>query len=162
MRRTITHSLRLSLCAGVILAAAPANAVNTVREVAPLSFGSMVVTGAAPQSVVIDPDGDEHHSGGIIPLNIRAVRNGVFNITGMSSPDSFYISIDDTVLSGPNDATFDITNFILDPSCTEDDPCAPDGDGNLTVRVGATLTTRPATVYAPGAYRGTYNFMIIF
>ncbi len=37
-----------------------------------------------------------------------------------------------------------------------------DPDNNLVIDVGATLHIAPGTPLGPGAYRGTYNFMINF
>jgi hypothetical protein len=70
--------------------------------------------------------------------------------------------MDDTFVSGPSDATFDITGVTFDPACSMLSPCSTDGAGNLTLKVGATLSTRPDTMYAPGAYRGTYDLTLHF
>ena len=58
--------------------------------------------------------------------------------------------------------SFDIDAFSFDPFNDMTHLITADGAGNATLNVGATLHIVPSTTYPPGAYRGTYNFMINF
>jgi hypothetical protein len=155
------HSLFL-MAAAALFFSLPAHATS-LRELQPLFFGSTAVLGAPPQSVTVAPNGSETHTAGIMPLRMPGVRAGAFQITDLPVPATpFYVTIEDTELSGPVGQIFDITDFQTDPACTMDEPCSGDGDGNLTLRIGATLTSRTGTSYGPGAYRGTYTLMLNF
>lgn len=153
----VKYFTALISCAALFLSAASARA-NTLREIQPLSFGAISVTGAAPQTVVIQPNGaTPTPSPGI--LRLHRGGNAVYEITQLPANTPFTTTIPDTTLtSSSGTRTFDITDFMVLPDNTSN-PQA-DASGNATLRIGATLTTRSGTVYTPGAYRGTYNLMI--
>jgi hypothetical protein len=132
----------------------PARA-DTLREIQPISFGAMMITGAYPQHITINADGSESDSGGFRPL--QAVRNGVYQVEQLPSATSFTVSVADTTMVGQGTTQFDITDFSFDsPSYSAD------GAGNATIKIGATLRLVNGTTYSPGAYRGTYDLVLTF
>lgn len=132
---------------------------GVMREIRPLTFGSVTVTGAAPQTVQIGADNTESHSGGILTLHNGA--NGIYQLSNFPANTLFTVDIADTVsVRVGTGQTFDIKDFTTQPA-NADTP-RTDGAGNMTIRIGATLATRSGVSYPPGAYRGTYTLMINF
>jgi hypothetical protein len=150
-----------ALCIFLLSLSFPARA-GRVNEATGLSFGNFAVIGAHPQQIVIPPTGSESHSAGIFRMNPRG-QYAVFLLSHFPVNTSLYVTVNDTTLDRVHGgATFDITDFTFDPDCTMATPCSTDGAGNLTVKIGATLNTRAATAYSPGAYSGTYDLMLNF
>jgi hypothetical protein len=128
---------------------------DTLREIQPIAFGAMAITGAYPQSITIGADGSEHDSGGFLPL--QAVRNGVYLIENLPANTSFTVSVADTFMVGQGTTQFDITDFTFDHNSY-----TTNGSGDATVNIGATLRLVNGTTYSPGAYRGTYDLVLTF
>lgn len=128
---------------------------DTLREIQPLLFGAMAITGAYPQSITIGADGSEHDSGGFLPL--QAVRNGVYVVENLPANTSFTASVADTFMVGQGTTQFDITDFTFDHSTY-----TTNGSGDATINIGATLRLVSGTTYSEGAYRGTYDLVLTF
>ena len=151
----------LFLAAG-LLAAGGAHATGSLRELRQLSFGHIAVTGAAPQTVTMSPAGVESASGGITLLMPRG-ENGIYQLTGYAPNTSLWITIAQASMDRQaGGASLTLDNFIFSPDCTMATPCSTDGAGELTVGIGATLTTQPATSYGPGPYRAAYDLLLNF
>ncbi len=126
-----------------------------LAESQPLSFGEFAVTSNTVQTIVIETDGDETVDAGITQL--LPGHNGVFNLTSFDPSIAVSASIADTVITGPAAATFDVTTFTFDPPVSSQ---TTDGSGNLTINIGATLSTRAGVSYGDGPYRGTYTLLV--
>lgn len=132
---------------------------GSTAELQQLAFGVLDINGAAPQQVVVDPDGDVHPDAGIIVLHKGL--NGRYRLYAYDPALLVSLTIADTTLDlfPAGTPSFDIIDFTFDPDGVDQ---VTDGSGELIVKIGATLVTRPATTYLPGPYRGTYTLMINF
>jgi hypothetical protein len=126
-----------------------------LAETGLLSFGEFAVTTNTVQTIIIETDGDEIVDAGITQL--LPGRNGVFQLTSFDPSIAVSASIADTVITGPAGATFDVTAFTFDPPLSSQ---TTDGSGNLTINIGATLSTRAGVSYGDGPYRGTYTLLV--
>lgn len=126
-----------------------------ISETELLSFGEFAVTTNTVQTIVIETDGDQTVDAGITQL--LPGRNGAFHLTSFDPSIAVSASIADTVITGPAGATFDVTNFTFDPPLPSQ---TTDGSGNLTINIGATLSTRAGVTYGDGPYRGTYTMLV--
>lgn len=140
-----------------------ASATGSLREVQPLTFGHIAITGAAPQHVIMATNGMETApDGGITLLRPRGTY-GVFDLEDYTPNVSIYLTItDDTIDPLVAGTSFDVINFNTLPSCPDiSTTCTIGPDGKLEVKIGATLVTRNGA-YNPGPYRGTYTLMVNF
>jgi hypothetical protein len=145
-----------------LLCAGAAHATGSLRELRPLTFGQVAVTGGGGETVTVAPDGSLSHSAGVTLLLPRG-SPGMYELTGYTPSTSLWLSIaDNTIDRLAGGASFSVGNFQFSPACTLVSPCATDGAGKLDVTIGATLTTQNATTYDPGPYRGTYTLMLNF
>lgn len=140
---------------------------NRIIETKPLQFGTIAISGAFPQEITISPYGAETHSAGITPL--RGYSNGVFEITELTPGTIFTVTISDTTITGLTGIDYDVTDFMFAPDVSSGQSPADgvasaqaDGVGNLSLRIGAKLSIQNGTIYAPGAYRGTYQLVLNF
>jgi hypothetical protein len=135
----------------------PAWADPTLTETQLLSFGEIIVATNGVDSVVIAPDGSQTN-GPDIPKLLPG-RNGVYLLSGFAPSIPVVISVADSTLvgPGPTNATFDMHDFTFDPAAGAQ---TTDLSGNMTLKIGATLSTRAGVSYADGPYRGGYTLMI--
>lgn len=100
--------------------------------------------------------------GGLV--NLRNGQSGIFKITDLTPSAVFFISIDPTSIEHVIQGTpsFTIDSFTYDPNNGPGTPLTPDPDNSKTIYIGATLHIAPNTTSTPGAYHGTYDFMINF
>lgn len=131
-------------------------------ELEPLYFGQKIITGNNVQSIVIGTDGSETLNPNA-PSTLTSLvhgQNGVFRLSGFDPALQLSASIADTVLTGPGGTTFDLGTFTFDPPINTVSQ-TPDANGNMTLKIGATLSTRASTSYSIVPYRGTYTLTII-
>ncbi len=146
-----------------MLPVAQASATGSLREVQPLTFGHIAISGAAPQHVVMTTNGTETAPDGGVMLLYPRGSYGVFDLDGYTPNAAVYLTIADNTMDPLIAGTsFDVINFNTLPSCPDlMTTCTIDPTGKLEVKIGATLVTRNGT-YNPGPYRGTYTLMINF
>jgi hypothetical protein len=132
---------------------------GSLTELRDLAFGTFVVSGGAPQTIEVSPDNNITPSPGITIF--RRGHSGIYKFYNYDANLPVPVVIADTELTRQPAATptFDSVDFKFDPD-TDDQITDPSGE--MILNIGATLRTRPATTYLPGAYRGTYTLMINF
>ncbi len=155
----VRKSFFLLLMSALLFYAGAASAHGSLREVAPLTFGHIAVTGTPPLRIVVAPDGAVSTPDGGVTMQSPRPSNGLNEQSGYTTVTRHYSTVADTTLSGAGGA-LDLTDFIFDPPCTMATPCAPSG-GELLLKIGATLTTRASTTYGPGPYRGAYDLNLM-
>lgn len=140
-----------------LLSAGSAMAANpTITEFSPLTFGEMAISGPTADALVIDADGAESHGPTIIPL--LQGHNAIIRLTDFPPNWALAIIADDSVLSHqPSGAAFDVTTYTFDPDASHQ---TTDNNGDMTLKLGATLSKRAGTTYTDGPYRGTYNLLV--
>jgi len=140
-----------------------ASATGSLREVQPLTFGHIAISGASPQHVVIATNGTETAPDGGVALLYPRGTYGVFDLEGYTPNVAIYLTIvDDTLDPSVVGTSFDVTGFNTLPSCPDlTTTCTIGMDGKLEVKIGATLITRNGT-YNPGPYRGDYTLVVNF
>jgi hypothetical protein len=160
----VLKKLPLIFFLAVLLFHAPAaRATGSLRELEPLTFGRVAVTGAPPLRIVVAPTGAETTPDGGVTLLSPRGSSGLYELTGYAPSVSLWITIADTTVAGSGaNGALDLTDFNFSPACTMATPCATDGAGELMVKIGATLTTAAGQTYGPGPYRGTYNLLLNF
>jgi hypothetical protein len=139
---------------------AAAQASGSLHEAQTLSFGQIALPdGTAGQTVTVATNGTVTSSG-ITLLQPRG-RYGVYEIEGYTTHPAIYLTIaDDTMSPLVMGTPFDVVQFNTLPSCPDlAHTCTTDINGNLEIRIGATLQTR-GLPYNPGPYRGTYTLMV--
>lgn len=134
---------------------------NQLTELRPLDFGVFAVTpaGGARTIVVAPTGGTTTPDGGIIKL--RDGKSAIFKITQFDPSVLFYITINPANLAhtdGTPSFTFD--SFTFDPTNDLNNTIHTNGGAELTINVGATLHIPPSAPSTPGAYRGTFTFLI--
>ena len=135
---------------------AVALAAVTQDELAPVKFGNLVVTDPPPQTIVLEPDGDETVSAGITKFTDG--QPGIALLGGFSAGAAVNVALVTPVtvqIEKSGGANFDISDF------TFDDPggnYTADGSGNVRMLIGATLTTNTAAAdYVDGAYQNSFT-----
>ncbi len=137
-----------------------ASAAVTQTESQPIKFGNMVVTDPPPQTIVLEPDGDETVSAGITKMS--PAQNGVALLGGFTPGAAVTVTLANpetaqTTKSGGS--SFDITDFTFD---SPGGNYIADGAGTIEVQIGATLTTNTlAASYTDGPYLGTYTLDLL-
>lgn len=139
----------------ILMQTAPALCDPALSEGDLLSFGEFAVTSNAVQSIVIAPDGSQTVDPGITKL--LPGRAGSYHLSSFAASIPVSASVADTTLAGPGGAIFDVTSFTFDPPVPSQ---TTDVSGNLTIKIGATLSTRAGVNYSDGPYRGTYTLLI--
>lgn len=146
-----------------LILALPARAVEQGVESEQLFFGQIVITdNSVVRSCTLTTEGIETCDGaGIMLLNPG--QNGVYRLSGFDPGVAVGAVIDQiTPLTNTQDATMlDIDDFTLDPPI-DVTPQTPDANGNMTIKIGATLSTRAGETYLIKPYRGTYRLTITF
>lgn len=135
--------------------AGPARADPVLTETQLLSFGEIAVATNAVESITVNPDGTNLHDPGIQLL--LPGRNGVYLFSSFGANIPVAVSVADAELTGPNNAKFDMHDFTFDPV---DISQITDGSGEMTLKIGATMSTRAGVTYEDGPYRGTYTLMV--
>ena len=155
-RRFLTLLLTLTLCS------LPAVAAQRGLETEPLFFGQVIVNdNTSVRSCVITPLGVETCDFGLTLL--QHGQRGVYRLTGFD-PNTQLGAVIDTAspLANSRDATLiDISDFKLDPAI-DVTPQTPDASGNMTLKIGATLSTRANAAYPVTPFRGTYRLTITY
>lgn len=159
--RAIEHMKKIFffICFIFVIAAQPSFAFTySMTEAQRLAFGQITITDhTIAQTVTIDaPNGNETTSPGI--LSLATGQNAVILLSGFDPTLQLSATILDTTLTGGAD-TFDLKDFTFDPPIDTLSQ-TPDGSGNMTLKIGATLSTRAGRSYANIPYQGTYRLTI--
>lgn len=151
MQRFLVPAVLTMVLAGKAQASSP-----TISEFQPLAFGEMTITGTTAETLVIAADGTESHGPNITPL--LPGHNAVLRLTDFPVSTLVSVMADDSTLNRqPSGPSFDIGSYTFDPDASSQ---ATDSNGQMTLKIGATLTTRASTTYVAGPYRGTYNVLV--
>jgi hypothetical protein len=138
-------------------------ATQTGVEVQQITFGHIIITdNSASRSCVVAATGGESCDATGVLLLISG-ETAIYRLSGFDPNTALGAVIDNaTPLSNSVDGTqLDIGSFTLNPPI-DTNPQTPDTSGNLTLKIGATLSTRPGTTYAIAPYRGTYRLTITY
>lgn len=145
------------------LVSVPSLATQSGVESDQLSFGRIIITdNSVIRSCTMATTGVEtcDVTGALL---LMSGQLGIYRLSGFDPNTAVGAMIDQiTPMANAVDGTLlDIANFKLDPAIDQT-PQTPDASGNMTLKIGATLSTRAGTTYAIAPYHGTYRLTITY
>ena len=156
---------KIAILVLVLMVVAPllrAQATQSGVESQQISFGRIIITdNSSARSCVIAATGAETCDPSVLLL--ISGQTGIYRLSGFDPNTALGAIIDQaTPLSNSVDGTqLDIGSFTMNPSI-DTNPQTPDASGNMTLKIGATLSTRASTTYAIAPYHGTYRLTITY
>ena len=153
--------------AGTTITATVNNAI-AFAETQPLAFGEFVavIHASDVSTILMANDGTGPTVGNTGSARITPVSNGqmgIFDVTGAATNAALTLALPTTVtltcdLCPVGTPTFSVGTFTSDPAVGA---VTTDGSGDVTINVGATLTTATgATAYEDGLYDAAYTVSV--
>ncbi len=143
--------------------ALPSLATQSGVETQQITFGHIIITdNSATRNCVVAATGGETCDASGVLLLISG-EAAFYRLSGFDPNTAVGAVIDNaTPLTNSVDASaLDIGSFTINPPI-DTSPQTPDASGNMTLKIGATLSTRAGTTYAIAPYHGTYRLTITF